>query len=131
MEQLWDKSLEQQAVARAWRMGAGGSVEVETLVARNTVEETMSRLEKRMADPQAVESDSSDVAEKNNEVEGDQRSEYQRTKLQFLLKGLSLITNSIAMSSSREKRKAPALDPMTSAMVKKSRPSVRKVRFAA
>lgn len=41
LEQIYDKSLQNQAVARAWRMGATGPVEVETLIASNTVEEVM------------------------------------------------------------------------------------------
>lgn len=41
LEEIWDKALEDQAVARAWRMGASGQVEVETLVAQHSVEEIM------------------------------------------------------------------------------------------
>jgi Helicase conserved C-terminal domain len=41
LEQIYDKSLQNQTVARAWRIGATGPVEVETLIASNTVEETM------------------------------------------------------------------------------------------
>jgi len=41
-EEIFDKSLERQAVARAWRMGAKGRVECETLLAGNSIEETMS-----------------------------------------------------------------------------------------
>jgi len=41
-EEIFDKSLERQAVARAWRMGAKGRVYCETLLAGNSVEETMS-----------------------------------------------------------------------------------------
>ena len=41
-EEILDKSLERQAVARAWRMGAKGRVYCETLLAGNSVEETMS-----------------------------------------------------------------------------------------
>lgn len=40
-EEIYDKSLQDQAVARAWRMGARGQVEVETLIASKSVEETM------------------------------------------------------------------------------------------
>jgi hypothetical protein len=45
LEEVWDKSLAEQAVARAWRMGAKGRVEVETLVAKNSVEATMQEFE--------------------------------------------------------------------------------------
>lgn len=43
-EEIFDKSLERQVVARAWRMGAQGSVHCDTLLAGNSVEETMSNL---------------------------------------------------------------------------------------
>eukprot|EP00977_Amphora_coffeiformis_P027985 scaffold34676_cov176-Amphora_coffeaeformis.AAC.14 len=45
LEEIWDKSLAEQTVARAWRMGARGAVEVETIIAQDTVEETMKALE--------------------------------------------------------------------------------------
>jgi hypothetical protein len=46
VEEIWDTSLADQAVARAWRMGAKGQVQVETLIAKNTIEETMKEVEK-------------------------------------------------------------------------------------
>jgi SNF2 family DNA or RNA helicase len=42
LEEIYDRSLQDQAVARAWRMGAKGVCQVETLVASNSVEEAMS-----------------------------------------------------------------------------------------
>jgi hypothetical protein len=45
LEEILDKSLQDQAIARAWRMGATGRVEVETLIAKNSVEETMLSME--------------------------------------------------------------------------------------
>ena len=104
LEQVWDKSLEQQAVARAWRMGAKGSVEVETLVAKTSVEETMSRLEKELGEDMSGDKAIRDL----DATEGVKSSEYQRAKLQFLLKSLSLITNTYTMSFGGVKRKAPA-----------------------
>lgn len=47
LEEIWDKALEDQAIARAWRMGAQGSVKVETILAQNSVEETMRQSQKR------------------------------------------------------------------------------------
>ena len=41
LEEIGDKSLEDQVIARAYRMGATGGVEVEQLVAKNTIEELM------------------------------------------------------------------------------------------
>jgi hypothetical protein len=45
LEEVWDKSLATQTIARAWRMGAKGPVEVETIIARDTVEESMKAYE--------------------------------------------------------------------------------------
>lgn len=42
LEEIYDKSLQDQAVARAWRMGAKSVCQVETLVASSSVEEAMS-----------------------------------------------------------------------------------------
>ena len=39
LEEVFDKSLMDQVVARAWRMGACGRVTIETLIAKNTIEE--------------------------------------------------------------------------------------------
>jgi SNF2-related domain len=41
LEPVWDKSLISQVVSRAWRLGAEGAVFVETLVAEESIEETM------------------------------------------------------------------------------------------
>lgn len=105
LEQVWDKSLEQQAVARAWRMGAKGSVEVETLVAENSVEQTMSRLEQKLEEDtdEGISLDDIQGIQMANEAE--KISEYQRAKLQFLLRGLKLITNAHTTSFGTAKRK--------------------------
>lgn len=65
LEQIYDKSLQNQAVARAWRMGASGPVEVETLIASNTVEEAMyqQNLEQNMMDREALHNDDLRTAE--------------------------------------------------------------------
>ena len=49
VEEIWDKSLQDQAVARAWRMGATGRVEVETLLAKDSVESLMTDVEQKLA----------------------------------------------------------------------------------
>ena len=41
LEEVFDKSLTDQVVARAWRMGANGLVNIETLIAKNTIEEVI------------------------------------------------------------------------------------------
>lgn len=50
MEEIWDKSLEQQVVSRAHRMGASQSVVVEQLVMRNTIETLMRTMNERGLD---------------------------------------------------------------------------------
>ncbi|CAB9503894.1 F-box protein At3g54460 [Seminavis robusta] len=78
LEAVWDKSLEQQAVARAWRMGRGsiGPVEVETLLAKTSVEEKMKKMEEaRAAANLGVASGTG----------------AQRGKIQLLLKSLNLL----------------------------------------
>jgi SNF2 family DNA or RNA helicase len=105
LEQVWDKSLENQAVARAWRMGAKGSVEVETLIAEKSVEETMSRLERKLEEDTDEGISPDDMQGIQSANEAGKSSEYQRTKLQFLLKGLQLITNPSTISFGTTKRK--------------------------
>lgn len=89
LEEIWDKSLQDQAVARAWRMGAKGRVEVETLVAKNSVEETMQELESANSHHTTGNQDASrySVSIASN------RTEYQRTKIQTLLRTLRLNTD--------------------------------------
>jgi SNF2 family DNA or RNA helicase len=109
LEQVWDKSLEHQVVARAWRMGAKGAVEVEKLIAENSVEQTMRRLERANAAEDLLEEDELDIgtAEEDNSgtVQGEELSviddksdEYRRAKLHYLLKGLQLIKNPYTLS---------------------------------
>ena len=99
LEQVWDKSLEHQAVARAWRMGAKGSVEVETLVAESTVEQTMFRLEKSLVeDSNEGVMSSASLKGMQSVVHASKSTEYKRAKVQFLLKGLKLITDASTTS---------------------------------
>jgi len=91
LEEIWDRARADQAVARAWRMGATGRVEVETIVAQNTVEETMQEYEAQQhrTDKSAAEISSS--------------KEYQVAKTHALLKSLQYITEfqSFRKTSSR------------------------------
>jgi hypothetical protein len=105
LEQVWDKSLESQAVARAWRMGAKGPVEVETLIAENSIEETMASLEKRLE--QGADISSNEMQDFRSVAEGSRASEYQRAKVHYLLKSLKLISNSNTLAfGAGKKRKA-------------------------
>jgi hypothetical protein len=78
LEEIWDKSLEDQAVARAYRMGAHGAVEVDTLIAENSIEETMREM---YASKRGAE------AEKGNQ------KEQEVSKTHYLLKSLRLKTD--------------------------------------
>lgn len=92
LEAVWDKSLENQVVARAWRMGATGRVDVETLVAQNSVEEQMWKLEQAFAGRNDLSLSKEDIPQCDFAVEdGASSSEYVRTKVQYLLKNLQLI----------------------------------------
>lgn len=95
LDQVWDKSLENQVVARAYRMGAKGHVKVETLVAKQSVEQTMVQVEESIA------ANRTGVSLQGGEFNGVELAslsgtakEYQNAKLQFLLKNLSLIKKS-------------------------------------
>ena len=94
LEAIWDKSLEQQAVARAWRMGATGPVHVETLLAKSSVEEQMTSLEDSMdckdGTPDVlVEAGRDEYANVVGEQGG--KDTYQRGRVQRLLKSLRLL----------------------------------------
>jgi SNF2 family DNA or RNA helicase len=91
LEEVWDKSLAEQAVARAWRMGAKGRVEVETLVAKNSVEETMQEFESALNERSVGNVDALD---------------YQRTKTQTLLRTLRLNTDYHRFGQTRESDEA-------------------------
>jgi len=96
LEQVWDKSLENQVVARAWRMGARGSVDVETLVAENSIEETMFLLEKKQPPDQESEDGSAGsigVQKFRSTTKHQKSSEYQQAKVHYLLNSLKLIVD--------------------------------------
>jgi len=77
-EEIFDKSLERQAVARAWRMGATGQVKCETLLAGKSVEETMSQ--------QAVN-------EEDEHETGRSGSTRDQQRLKSLLQSLRFVTD--------------------------------------
>lgn len=109
LEQVWDKSLENQVVARAWRMGATGPVDVETLVAENSIEESMFFLERTLEQDQGDGyGSSSDVQNFRSTTKDKKRSEYQRAKISYLLSNSKLIVDAstVDFSSSSNKRKA-------------------------
>ena len=129
---MWDKSLETQAVARAWRMGAKGPVVVETLIAQDSIEETMAKLENRLENEFDASED--DVEGVRSVADGVKASDYRRAKTHYLLKNLNLITNSDTLGfASGEKRKASELNSESrlseEASRSKRRPAALNVRF--
>jgi len=88
LEEIWDASLRDQAVARAWRMGARGAVKVETLVAKNTVEESMQEMEEGKLDWGL-----DNVTPESDGSVHSSAKEYQRERTRFLLRTCRLITD--------------------------------------
>ena len=135
LEQVWDKSLENQVVARAWRMGAKGAVNVETLIAETSVEATMQRLEgSRRSDGEdevgADDSDEDGDDDANLDGGNDKRAEYRRAKLHYLLKGLQLIKNPYTWSFGMgTKRKVWSFSQSAPPVVGPKRPRIGQVRF--
>jgi SNF2 family DNA or RNA helicase len=93
LNSVFDKSLEAQVVARAYRMGATGPVHVEVLIANNTIEELMVQIKEG-------ESNQSESSLETNET---------RAKVHQLLTGASLIRPSIDHTTVK-KRKATEED---------------------
>lgn len=91
-----DKGLVDQAVARAWRMGSLGRVEVETLVAKNTVEETMQKTDLGLCIP------TSDESSRFPQRLGS-KNEEQRAKTHFLLRSLRLMTDYHSFGQNNDK----------------------------
>ena len=129
LEQAWDKSLEQQTVARAWRMGSKGTVDVETLIAEASVEESMRKLEQNATGHDGLGTDSNHLLSYHEARSGKQRSNYQQDKLHFLLKGLELIKNSFTLPLHGTKRAlAPQISPCGVGHAPK-KPKLTRVRF--
>lgn len=128
MEEVWDKSLQEQAVARAWRMGAKGSVVVETLVAQNSVEETMAEMEKRSDCSDLTVGTSSDLDDATKQTKL-KSSDYQRARLQYLLKGLELVANQYTSSFGVNKCSLPIATSISEPVSKKQRTKEGRVRF--
>lgn len=143
LEELWDKSLQDQAVARAWRMGAKGRVDVETLIARNSVEETMEEIESALQEDGGQTLQHIAPALVNGDATALSAKDYQHTKTQFLLRSLRLVTDYHQFSSgdSGKGSASSASSPMVAESRKRSYDAVEdnsssteprrsKVRFA-
>lgn len=149
LEAIWDKSLEQQAVARAWRMGATESVQVETLLARNSVEEQMHKLEASLDTPMKGDSTMicDDVKVDKKVLSASEKqdgAEFQRAKVHFFLDTIRLIPEvelvPLAAPEEVEKRFGSqrmiteqdfsATQPVAEPLPKKRRTLPRRVHFA-
>ena len=112
-------------------MGAKGPVFVETLIAQNSVEETMAKLEKQLENEFDVSED--DIEGVRSVADGIKASDYRRAKTHYLLKHLNLITNANTLGfASGEKRKASELNGSRQSegvSRSKKRPAELNVRF--
>lgn len=108
LEKVFDKSLENQTISRAWRMGAKGHVEVETLIARDSMEETMLGM-----DVQSSANESVTSSEWQQGKESGSTKDFQRAKLLYLLQNLKLIRSQMPVKhakASNKKRLRIAVD---------------------
>ena len=87
LDTIYDKALESQVVARAYRMGASGPVYVEHLTAKDTIEEVIHQMH------EARQSHNSDQTEKH-------------AKMHFLLKRSHLVRQPQVQMNVRRKRNA-------------------------
>ena len=113
-------------------MGAKGPVTVETLIAQNSIEETMAKLEKQLENE--FDASEEDVEGVRSVADGVKASDYRRAKTNYLLKHLNLITNANTLGfASGEKRKASELNDGSrlseEASRTKKRPADLNVRF--
>lgn len=119
VEPLWDRSLESQVEARAWRMGATESVCVETLVAESTIEETMESAKKS-------DFDFAPAAPGKKSIEN-------QARLHFYLQNLKLITNAATLgfaSGAKHNKRLNAAEAEAPATKKQKRSGERMpVRF--
>ena len=122
LDTIYDKSLESQVVARAYRMGAKGHVEVEQLIARHSVEELIAKMSDHK--PQIQIRERKEKGSSNNTgllydsladtgmqeisltTKSAEEKQVRQAKLHYLLKGSKLINN----STSRRKHARPIGD---------------------
>ena len=89
LEKIWDTALEDQVIARAFRMGATHSVSVEQLIMRGSIEDFMhNNLVKTQGDDSTVDSDRGPSRKKRNSKGLDKRASVQ---LQVALRNVHLV----------------------------------------
>ena len=90
LEEVWDKSLQSEVVASAWRIGACGHVEVEKLIAKDSVESLMANLQEKLVWQEGDEIGDNFSGDSNDPLL-DPETESQRAKQNFLLTNAKLI----------------------------------------
>lgn len=122
-------------------MGAKGHVEVETLIARDSAEETMAGMEATQSTSSPsrclAAASASDMSWQDNDSIS--TKEYQRAKLLFLLKNLKLIrsqsqSDGQRIAASKKRRRAAAsvdLNASTSNASEEPQKKAARVRFQA
>jgi Helicase conserved C-terminal domain len=140
IEAVWDKALEEQVVARAWRMGATGSVSVETLVAEHSIEEIMhnvhegleaSEIEIDIPDDPTAETRKRKRAVNAASTVSSRRTvtyDFNRDKTLFLLASLRFITSCHRFGESRSAIQGLP-EPQNNARTGKRERTGKRVRF--
>lgn len=112
LDEILDKSVESQVVARAYRMGASQAVKVEQLVASNSIEELIVERNKRDGTHDALYSNSESCETKGEFIQSSfgqnnisaQEKKDQHAKRNFLLSNLTLIKCHHQKSISKTKK---------------------------
>ncbi|KAG7391808.1 hypothetical protein PHYPSEUDO_003428 [Phytophthora pseudosyringae] len=101
LEEIWDKSVEQQVISRAHRMGARHSVVVEQLWMRGTVECQLTSVNKqlfkgeRSAEDRASGQQQQPTREEVQEASSAGKSNFQHMKSSYLLNNLRVLADDV------------------------------------
>ena len=101
LDELYDKSLERQVVARAYRMGATGQVEVEQLIARHSIEELMEKINERESNNKTLgfEDEEEEAGKSSSTITSSNEKKRQRyAKLHYLLRNVRLARTTAVMA---------------------------------
>merc|ERR1719362_1429942 len=95
LDEIMDKSLECQVIARAYRMGATGHVKIEQLVARHSVEQLIVHMNEELVSP----SNNVSIAESKFRSFHEKEKIQKQAKIHYLLKRIKLIRKSECFSN--------------------------------
>ncbi|ETL90645.1 hypothetical protein L917_10714 [Phytophthora nicotianae] len=101
LEEIWDKSVEQQVISRAHRMGATHSVVVEQLWMRGTVECQLASVNQQLFKREASGEDSETrqgqpTREEVQEASSAGKNNFQAMKMSYLLNNLRILPDDVA-----------------------------------